>query len=163
MGMKYGHLRQAIIRVGVAIIVSLIGPTVVQAEDQTKRPQDGTAYFEFFTLAPGKHEEFIRSIAEWDKVSAAGGVGPTQLYFHKNGGRWDVLLFKPTPEVALSQEQIDAMDAKRRELGLPTGPEFYLAVREMIATQTVYVGLGPISADEWLQWLDETRAEAETP
>src|SRR3546814_6483340 len=59
--------------------------------------------FEMFRLVPGKTEEFIRDMAKWDKVSAAGGQLPTQLFLHAGGEGWDVLLYKPararpTPE-----------------------------------------------------------------
>ena len=66
---------------------------------QTAVTDDGKAWpeaqFEIFKLAPGRHEAFIRKLAQWDQVSAAGGQPPTQMFIHEHGADWDVLLFKP--------------------------------------------------------------------
>ena len=51
--------------------------------------------FELFRLVPGQTEAFIRSVAIWDQVNAAGGQPKTQVYLHEDGEGWDVMLFKP--------------------------------------------------------------------
>lgn len=38
-----------------------------------------TGTFEIFRLVPGQTEAFLRSIAEWEKVSIAGGQQPSQV------------------------------------------------------------------------------------
>src|SRR3546814_7618476 len=76
--------------------------------------------FEMFRLVPGKTEEFIRDMAKWDKVSAAGGQLPTQLFLHAGGEGWDVLLYKPA-RARPTPEQEAAMAAKAKEMGMPSG------------------------------------------
>jgi len=117
-----------------------------------------TPTFEMFRLAPGKAEAFIRAMADWDQVSVAGGQPPTQLFLHAGGEGWDVLLYKPArPKPTAAQEA--AMAAKVKELGLPTGPLYFLDIREQMADHVHFEGAGPTTAAQWLEELDRQRAE----
>lgn len=118
-----------------------------------------TPTFEMFRLAPGRTEAFIRDMAVWDEVSVAGGQPPTQLFLHAGGEGWDVLLYKPArPKPTPAQEA--AMAAKIKALGLPTGPLYFLHVREMMADHVHFEATGPTEAARWLEQLDRQRAEA---
>ena len=116
------------------------------------------AEIEIFKMAPGKQESFIRKLAEWDQVSAAGGQPPTQMFIHEEGEDWGVLLFKPFPKVPITPAQQAAMDAKAEELHLKTGVAFFLEIRENVASHTETKTLGPLSAAQWLARLDAWRA-----
>ena len=116
------------------------------------------AQFEIFKLAPGKHEAFIRKLAQWDEVSAAGGQPATQILIHDHGADWDVLLFKPFPKTPITPAQQAAMDAKAEELHLKTGPAFFLEMRENVAAHTDSKTQGPLTAAQWLARLDAWRA-----
>ena len=117
------------------------------------------AWFEIFRLAPGQQEAFVRTIALDDEVAAAAGLPPTRLYFHQHGADWDVLLLKVVGENETTPEQEAAMDAKRKELGLPSGPAYYVNIRKTIASHTDSKATGPISAAQWLERLNAWRAE----
>lgn len=117
------------------------------------------AWFEIFKLAPGKQEAFIRNIAQADEVAAAGGFPPIQLFFHENGADFDVILFKPVTGIEPTPEQAAAMDKKRKELGLPSGPAYFVNIRELVAEHTDSKTYGPLSAARWLAKLDKWRAE----
>lgn len=116
------------------------------------------AQFELFKMAPGRQEAFLRKLAQWDQVSAAGGQPPTQVFLHEDGESWDVLLFKPFPKTPITAAQQAAMDAKAEELHLKTGPAFFLEIRENLAWHTETKALGPVSAAQWLARLDAWRA-----
>jgi hypothetical protein len=117
------------------------------------------AWFEIFKLAPGKQEEFIRRIGQADEVAAAGGFPPIQLFFHENGADFDVILFKPVTGIKPTPEQEAAMTKKRKELGLPSGPAYFVNIRELVADHTDSKTYGPLSAATWLAKLDKWRAE----
>ena len=117
------------------------------------------AWFEIFKLAPGKQEEFIRRIAQADEVAAAGGQPPIQLFFHENGADFDVIIFKPVTGFKPTPAQEAAMNAKRKELGMPSGPAYFVNIRELIAEHTDSKTYGPLSAATWLGRLDKWRAE----
>src|SRR3546814_12009919 len=71
-------------------------------------------------------------MAKWDKVSAAGGQLPTQLFLHAGGEGWDVLLYKPA-RARPTPEQEAAMAAKAKEMGMPSGLLYFVDVREKMA------------------------------
>ena len=100
----------------------------------------------------------MRSIALEDEVSKVGGQPPIQLFFHQNGADWDVLLMKPVGADP-TPEQEAAMAAKRRELGLPSGPAYFIAIREMIASHTDTKTSGRSMLRSWLAKLDTSRAD----
>ncbi|MGE4303952.1 MAG: hypothetical protein AB7E24_07940 [Novosphingobium sp.] len=136
--------------------IAAIPAAQAATEEEAPWPE---AYFEIFRLAPGAHEEFVRLIARDDQVSAAAGLPPTQLFFHQDGADWDVLLFKPVNTTKPTAEQEAAMDAKRKELQLPSGPAYYVNIRRLISSHTDTKAYGPISAEQWLAKLDGWRKE----
>lgn len=121
------------------------------------------AWFEVFKLAPGKQEEFIRRIARADEVAKAGDQPPIQIFVHQDGEEWDVLLFKPVRGVKPTQAQQAAMAAKRKELRMETGPAYFIALRETVASHSDTKAYGPITAAQWLARLDKWRAENPKP
>lgn len=139
-----------------AILIVSAAPAPPTAKD------DGGAWpqaeIEIFKLAPGRQEAFIRKLAQWDEVSAAGGVGPTQMYVHEDGDEWDILLLKPLPKTPITAAQQAAMDAKAERMGLKTGPAFWLEIRKNMASHTENKTDGPLSAAQWLARLDAWRA-----
>ncbi len=98
-----------VVFVGVLFAAAIAHAQTVAVDDGKPWPE---AQFEIFKLAPGKHEAFLRKLAQWDQVSAAGGQPPTQIFIHEDGGDWDVLLFKPFPKTPITPAQQSAMDAK---------------------------------------------------
>jgi len=137
-------------------------PTASEAEAAASAEEEWPeAWFEIFKLAPGKQEEFVRLINQTDQINAAAGLPPTQMFFHENGGDFDVILFKPsTGKLTAQQEAMIA--AKRKEVAKPSGPAYFVYIRELIAAHTDSKTIGPISANMWLQRLEEGRARNQT-
>jgi hypothetical protein len=50
---------------------------------------------EIYRIAPGKHEEFLRQIALYDRANAEAGLPPRQLFVHESGAGWDFMLLQP--------------------------------------------------------------------
>jgi hypothetical protein len=125
------------------------------AADDSPWPE---ASFEIFKLAPGKQEAFIRRIEHDDEVRKTGGLPPTQIFIHEDGADWDVLVYKPHVADTRTPAQKAAMAAKRQELGLESGPAYFVATRELFAAHTDTTAYGPITAAQWLGRLDAWRA-----
>jgi len=142
--------------VGLGSLPALAQPAAAQSSTEDTWPE---AWFEIFKLAPGKQEEFIRWIARSDEVQKAGEQPPTQLFFHENGADWDVILFKPVRATKPTAAQEAAMAAKRRELNIPSGPAYFVGIRELIAEHSDSKAYGPLSAKQWLTRLDKWRAD----
>ena len=140
-----------------ALLAAAVAANVPSTVEDDGKPWP-EAQFEVFKMAPGRQEAFIRKLAQWDEVSAAGGQPPTQMFIHEDGEEWDVLLFKPFPKTAVTAAQQAAMDAKADALHLKTGPAFFLEIRQNMASHTETKALGPLSAAQWLARLDGWRA-----
>jgi len=61
--------------------------------------------------------------------------------------------------VPLTPQQRAAMDARRRELGVESGPAYFIALRELVASHTDTRAYGPITAAQWLDRLERWRRE----
>ena len=142
-----------------ALVLAGTAPALAETSSSANAEVEMTTpVFEMFRLAPGQTEPFIRSMAEWDKVSIAGGQPPTQLFLHAGGEGWDVLLYKPArPKPTAAQNA--AMAKKVKELGLPTGALYYVTVREKMADHVHFEASGPTTAAQWVADIDRIRAE----
>ncbi len=162
--MKLPYLSIALSTAGLMLAPAAIAKDAPAAAAPTAAPAPANdawpeAYFEIFKLAPGKQEEFIRRVARNDEVSRAGNQPPIQLYIHQDGADWDVLLLKPARTEKPTPAQEAAMAAKRKELGVESGPAYFVAIRELIAAHTDTKTYGPITAAQWVARLDQWRAE----
>lgn len=135
-----------------------VAPAKAAAAAATSDAPWPEAYLEIFKLAPGKQEAFIRDIARADEVSAAGGQPPIKIFLHEDGADWDVMLYKPETDDKPTPAQQSAMDAKSKELNMPSGPAYFVHIREMIASHTDTKAYGPIAAAQWIAKLDAWRA-----
>ena len=146
------------------LMCALLAPLAAHGQAQTAKPPatestiQSDPAFELFRLVPGQTEAFIRSVAIWDQVNAAGGQPKTQLYLHEDGEGWDVMLYKP-PRPVPTAEQNAAMAAKMKELGLVGGPLYFIQLREKVADHAHLVMKGPMLAENWVADLDDQRAE----
>lgn len=141
----------------------LLAPAFALAQDKGASTTPASAplsmpAFELFRLVPGKAEEFLRGVAIWDQVNAAGGQPKSQVYLHENGEGWDVMLYKP-PRPAPTPAQEAAMAAKVKELGLLSGPLYFIELRTKVADHAHLVMKGPILAEDWVAELEQQRAE----
>lgn len=113
--------------------------------------QEGTAaprtMIEIYKIAPGQHEAFLKEIARYDEANRLAGVPPRQLYVHSDGADWDFILIQPDE---YPPEKQAALDKAWKQLGLPTGADFFLNYRRFVADHTDTVAIGPTSAAAYL-------------
>ncbi|AKM09482.1 hypothetical protein [Croceicoccus naphthovorans] len=136
------------LRLLTAAAAMALAPITAQAhEDPDAVPKTTDVLVEIYRIAPGKHREFLETIAKYDEVNARAGLPPRQLYVHRDGASWDFMLIQPakTPE-----GKGPALDAAWEEMGLPSGPDFFFSFRSMIAEHSDTFATGPISAADYL-------------
>jgi hypothetical protein len=128
-----------------AFAATLIAPSAF-AQSAPKTPVAETQ-IEIFKIAPGQHEAFLRSIAEFDEDNIKAGLPPRQLFIHDNGADWDFLIMQPahnSPEANARLEQITkARDYKG-------GINYFLQSRKFFASHTDTVTSGPTTAADYL-------------
>jgi hypothetical protein len=112
--------------VGTAIAIGLLAQPPALAE-----PTEMVV--EIYRVAPGKHEEFLRQIALFDRANAEAGLPPRQLFVHQGGASWDFLILQPAHH---TDEEAAKLDAAFKKLGIPQGAKFFVTFRQLIAEHT---------------------------
>ncbi len=118
----------------------LDAPTVsAQAGKEMKPP---TARVALYRIAPGKHLEFLKWVAENDAIDKEAGVPVSQIYAHTNGDSWDYMQIAPD----LSDAQQAKVDEVSKKHGRKTGFAASLEFRTMIAWHSDTMVIGPVTA-----------------
>lgn len=102
---------------------------------------------EIYRIAPGQHEAFLKEIARYDEANRLAGVPPRQLFVHSDGAGWDFILIQPSHYPPAKQA---ALDKAWKQLGLPSGADFFLNFRRFIADHSDTVAIGPTTAANYL-------------
>jgi len=102
-----------------------------------------------YRAAPGQQVALLKWMAAQDRVSAAAGVGASQVYVHTSGDSWDYLVINPVTTTA----QDDAIEAAAKKQGLASGPAASIEFRTMIASHTDTYADGPMTAAQILAGL----------
>ena len=103
---------------------------------------------EIYRIAPGQHQAFLQFIAQCDEANRLAGLPARQLYVHSDGADWDFVLVQPaeTPK-----DKQAALDAAWKKLGLPSGANFFFAIRQFIAEHSDTSATGPTTAKDYLE------------
>ena len=113
----------------------------------------GRAIVSLYHGVPGHQEALVRWLADQDRIAAAAGIQPAQLYVHTDGDSWDFMIIQPVT----TEAQDDALDAAAKRLGLPAGPRAALEFRKHIQSHTDTFVRGPVTAAQYLQALGPSR------
>jgi hypothetical protein len=105
-------------------------------------PNPPTVIVSIYRIAPGKHLDFLRYMAQNDAIAKEAGVGATQWYAHLDGDSWDYVAIGPTTTVA----QDTKLDAISKQRGLPTGFAGGIQFRQFISSHTDTFARGPTTA-----------------
>lgn len=138
-------VRQALFATMLGLLLSPLAPAA-----DTPTPQ---VLIEIYRIAPGKHEAFVRAIAQYDEANRLAGLPPRQLYVHQDGAGWDFMLIQPASTPA---DKSAALDAAWKKLGLPVGARFLVEFRANVAEHSDTFAEGPTTAAAWLAELDRT-------
>jgi hypothetical protein len=111
-----------------------------QAKQEAKQPP--RARVSIYRIAPGKHLEFLKWLAEGDAIDKEAGVPASQLYAHTDGDSWDYLGVAPD----LSKDQQAKVDEVAKKHGRKTGFPASLEFRTFTAWHTDTFAIGPMSA-----------------
>ena len=121
----------------------LLAPSAAVAQ------QSPRAIVSLYQAPPGHQEALIKWLADQDRVAAAAGVAPTQIYVHTDGDSWDFMVINPVT----TEAQDAALDAAAKKLGLAYGPRAGLEFRKHIQSHTDTFVRGPMTAGQYLESL----------
>ena len=137
-----GHLSS----IAVALGLLLAAPALAQSA-QTTPPKPTRMLVEIYRIAPGQHEAFLKKIAQYDEANRLAGLPPRQLYVHSDGADWDFMLIQPA---STPTDKSAALDAAWDKLKLPSGADFFLDFRSVIAEHSDTFVSGPTTAGDYL-------------
>jgi hypothetical protein len=101
-----------------------------------------------YNVAPGKHLEFLKWMAESEAVDKEAGAPATQWYAHHNGAGWDYISIAPVGTPSQQEAMDKKVDDLRKKKGLPTGMAASLKFRQFIGSHSDTYAGGPFSAAE---------------
>ena len=133
------------------LIASAAAVSFAFAAPAAAQPSSGRAVVSLYRAAPGHQIELLKWIAQQDRISAAAGLGPGQVYAHTDGDSWDYMVIYPQTTPA----QDDAVDAAAAKMGLPSGPMVGIELRKHISMHTDTLTRGPMSASQMLATLGQ--------
>jgi hypothetical protein len=134
--------------IGRALLLAALLPGAAAAQAPA-----GKKLVEIYRIAPGKHEEFLRAVAKLDEANRRAGLPARQLYVHSDGASWDFLLIQ---DADYPEGKGEAVSKAYRELGLPSGPRFFVEFRSLLLEHTDTFAHGPTTAAAYLGELDAT-------
>jgi hypothetical protein len=95
-----------------------------------------------YRIAPGKHFEFLKYMAQLDAVAKEAGLLGQQFYVHLDGDSWDYVTIRR----ATSEAEDSRLEAISRKHGLPTGVAAGLQIRQFVSSHTDTYSSGPTTA-----------------
>lgn len=125
-----------------AVTMAASSPACAQEEGEPAATE-----VEIYRIAPGQHEAFLKEIARYDEANRLAGVAPRQLLVHSDGASWDFIIIQPSRYPPNRQA---ALDRAWKQLGLPSGADFFLNFRRFIADHSDTVAIGPTTAADYL-------------
>ena len=123
-------------------LVFVAAPAARAQTAKTEMKQPPTAIVSLYRIAPGKHLDFLKWMAEAAVISKEAGVPADQWYSHTNGDSWDYLHIAPD----LSKEQSAKVDEVTKKHGRKTGFAASLEIRTFVASHTDTFVIGPVTA-----------------
>ena len=153
-------MRNPLVIITATTLLTVAAARTLPAQTATPAPTPapvGRKLVEIYRIAPGQHEAFLRAIARCDEANRRAGIPPRQLYVHSDGASWDFLLIQ---DAEYPEGKGEAVGKAWKELGLPSGPRFFVEFRSFILEHTDTFASGPTTAADWLATLDATPPSA---
>ena len=95
-----------------------ISMLILSASPAVAQQAPARAIVSLYHAAPGQQEALMRWLADQDRVAAAAGVAPSQIYVHTDGASWDFMSIGPVTTEAQDQ----AIDAAAPPVSSPPIP-----------------------------------------
>lgn len=130
--------------IGKVVWLGLMLATPVAFAQSTSAAKEPRAIVSLYRVAPGKHEAFLKWMADRDAIDKQLGLPRAQWYAHYQGDSWDYVAIAPELTDAQQKKEDDAAKAKGLTIGAKASVEF----RQFIASHTDTVAFGPMSASE---------------
>lgn len=128
------------------LLAAIAAATITFAVPAAAQTSTGRAIVSLYHAVPGQQEALLRWMADQDRVAAAAGVAPSQIYVHTDGDSWDYMVINPVTTDA----QDAAIEAAAAKMGIVHGMRASLEFRKYISSHTDTFTRGPSTAAQIL-------------
>jgi hypothetical protein len=118
---------------------------MANAQEMEKESKATKHIIRIYHIAPGKHAEFLKAMAEQQAIADEAGANPAQWYVHLDGDSWDYITVNEVDENEEVGKKIEELSKKK---GAPTGMAAALQFRQFVASHTDTYTMGPYTAQE---------------
>jgi hypothetical protein len=122
----------------------MLATPVAFAQSTSAAKEPPRAVISLYRVAPGKHEAFLKWMADRDAIDKQLGLPRAQWYAHYQGDSWDYIAIAPALTDAQQKKEDDAAKAKGLTIGAKSSIEF----RQFIASHTDTVAFGPMNVSD---------------
>ena len=126
----------------VLIVLAFLAAPMVRAQMSNPGATQPHARIALYRVAPGKHLDFLKWLADRDAVDKEAGVPASRIYAHTDGDAWDYLQVAPE----LTKEQDAKVEELSKKHGLKTGFAASIEFRTFMAWHTDTATIGPVNA-----------------
>lgn len=134
--------------VSVVICLLVLGGFNANAQQMPAQKMAGKYLISIYHVAPGKHLQFLKWMAQREAVAKEAGAPATQWYNHHDGDSWDYVGISPVLDGAKQDEMDQKVDKLAKEKGLTSGMAAQLEFRQFINSHTDTYSSGPYTAEE---------------
>jgi hypothetical protein len=124
------------------IVLAFLDAPAADGQASKSEMKPPTARVILVRVAPGKHLDYLKWVAQNDADAKEAGVPAMQLYAHTNGDSWDYMEITPD----LNDAQQAKVDAVAKKNGRKTGFAGSLEFRTLVAWHTDTMTIGPTTA-----------------
>jgi hypothetical protein len=135
-------MKRLFMHIAALVILVAVGALVAEAQPGPTR------LISIYNVAPGKHLQFLKWVAEREAVDKEVGAPPAQWYVHHNGASWDYISITEVPDPAKQAELEKKGDEALKKKGMTTGMAASLEFRQFVSSHTDTFAGGPYTAEE---------------
>ncbi len=126
-------------------LITVVG-YVANAQEMAKESKATEHMVSIYHVAPGKHVEFLKWMAQQQAIAEEAGANPAHWYVHMNGDSWDYITISELEDnEAEVEKKIEELSKKK---GVPTGFAAGLKFRQYVNSHTDTYTTGPFTAEE---------------
>jgi len=135
-------------RIAMVVCLLALGAFVMHSQAPPEKHAPSRHRVAIYHVAPGKHLQFLKWMAEREAVAKEAGAPPTHWFMHTDGASWDYIAIDHVGDLAQQAEQDKKTDALAKKKGLATGTAALLEFRQFISSHSDTYALGPMTAEE---------------
>lgn len=141
-------MRLSFERMAMVVCLLALGAFATHSQAPPEKHAPSRCLVAIYHIAPGKHLQFLKWMAEREAVAKEAGAPSTHWFMHTNGASWDYIAISRVGDSAQEAEQNKKQDELAKKKGLAIGTATLLEFRQFVSSHSDTYALGPMTAGE---------------